>query len=42
MKLNTRVLPDIEALSRLLRGEPSAVPVESVVAKYLINEHQED
>ena len=33
---------DIEALSRLLRGEPSAVPVESVVAKYLINEHQED
>jgi nucleoside-diphosphate kinase len=33
---------DIEALGRLLRGEPSAVPVESVVAKYLINEHQED
>jgi nucleoside-diphosphate kinase len=32
---------DLEALARLLRGEASAVPVESVVAKYLINEHQE-
>jgi nucleoside-diphosphate kinase len=32
---------DLEALGHLLRGEPSAVPVESVVAKYLINEHQE-
>ncbi len=32
---------DVEALAHLLRGEPSAVPVESVVAKYLINEQQE-
>ncbi|HEY5283816.1 MAG TPA: nucleoside-diphosphate kinase [Polyangia bacterium] len=32
---------DLEALGHLLRGEPSTVPVESVVAKYLINERQE-
>jgi nucleoside-diphosphate kinase len=32
---------DLEALGQLLRGEASAIPVESVVAKYLINEHQE-
>ena len=32
---------DIEALVNLLGGQPSAIPVESVVAKYLINEHQE-
>jgi nucleoside-diphosphate kinase len=32
---------DLEALGRLLRGEASEIPVESVVAKYLINEHQE-
>lgn len=29
---------DLEALANLLKGQPSAVPVESVVAKYLINE----
>lgn len=33
---------DLEALSLLLAGKASAIPVESVVAKYLINEHQED
>jgi nucleoside-diphosphate kinase len=33
---------DLEALALLLAGKPSAVPVEAVVAKYLINEHQED
>lgn len=33
---------DLEALTLMLVGKPSAVPVESVVAKYLINEHQED
>ena len=33
---------DLDALAHLLRGEPAAVPVEAVVAKYLINEHQED
>ncbi len=32
---------DLDALALLLRGQPSQVPVESVVAKYLINEHQE-
>jgi nucleoside-diphosphate kinase len=32
---------DLEALGNLLHGKPSAVPVDSVVAKYLINEHQE-
>jgi nucleoside-diphosphate kinase len=32
---------DLEALSLLLRGEPAKIPVEAVVAKYLINEHQE-
>jgi len=32
---------DLEALAHLLRGEPSSLPLESVVAKYLINEHQE-
>jgi nucleoside-diphosphate kinase len=32
---------DLKALAHLLRGEPSAIPVEAVVAKYLINEHQE-
>jgi hypothetical protein len=33
---------DLETLARLLRGEASTIPVESIVAKYLINEHQED
>ena len=33
---------DLDALGQLLHGQPSQVPVESVVAKYLINEHQED
>ncbi len=33
---------DLDALAAILRGQPSQVPVESVVAKYLINEHQED
>jgi nucleoside-diphosphate kinase len=33
---------DLDALALLLQGQPSEVPVESVVAKYLINEHQED
>jgi nucleoside-diphosphate kinase len=33
---------DLDALSLLLRGESSPIPVESVVAKYLINEHHED
>jgi nucleoside-diphosphate kinase len=33
---------DLEALAKLSHSEPSAVPVESVVAKYLINERQED
>jgi len=32
---------DLEALAKLLHGEPAAIPVESIVAKYLINEHQE-
>ncbi len=32
---------DLDALALLLQGKPSKVPVESVVAKYLINEHQE-
>jgi nucleoside-diphosphate kinase len=32
---------DLAALSRLLCGKRAAVSVESVVAKYLINEHQE-
>jgi nucleoside-diphosphate kinase len=32
---------DLEALGNLLNAKPSAVPVDSVVAKYLINEHQE-
>ena len=32
---------DLAALGQLLRGEPASIPVESVVAKYLINEHQE-
>jgi len=32
---------DLDALKRLLRGKPAKVPVEAVVAKYLINEHQE-
>jgi len=33
---------DIEALGYLLRGNPSPIPVNSIVAKYLINEHQEN
>jgi nucleoside-diphosphate kinase len=33
---------DLEALTKLLRGETASSTVESVVAKYLINEHQED
>ena len=33
---------DHDALALLLAGKPSAIPVEAVVAKYLINEHQED
>ena len=33
---------DLDALALLLAGKPSAIPVEAVVAKYLINEHQED
>jgi nucleoside-diphosphate kinase len=32
---------DLDALGLLLGGRPSPLPVESVVAKYLINEHQE-
>jgi nucleoside-diphosphate kinase len=32
---------DLEALAHLLKGEHSAIPVESVVAKYLINEQPE-
>jgi nucleoside-diphosphate kinase len=32
---------DLDALAKLLRGEPAEIPVESVVAKYLINEHEE-
>jgi len=32
---------DLDALALLLRGEKADVPVESVAAKYLINEHQE-
>jgi nucleoside-diphosphate kinase len=32
---------DLDALGLLLGGRPSALPIESVVAKYLINEHQE-
>lgn len=32
---------DLDALAKLLRGEPADIPVESIVAKYLINEHQE-
>jgi hypothetical protein len=32
---------DLDALGQLLRAKPASVPVESVVAKYLINEHQE-
>ena len=33
---------DLDALALLLAGQSSPIPVESVVAKYLINEHQED
>ena len=33
---------DLQALAQLLRGETAKIPVEAVVAKYLINEHQED
>ena len=33
---------DLDALALLLAGKPSAIPVGAVVAKYLINEHQED
>lgn len=33
---------DLDALATILRGQPSQVPLESVVAKYMINEHQED
>jgi len=33
---------DLDALSLLLAGKTSTVTVEAVVAKYLINEHQED
>jgi nucleoside-diphosphate kinase len=33
---------DIEALTMLLRGNTCKIPVEAVVAKYLINEHQEN
>jgi len=33
---------DLDALALLLAGQCSPIPVESVVAKYLINEHQED
>jgi nucleoside-diphosphate kinase len=33
---------DLDALALLLAGQSSTIPVESVVAKYLINEHQED
>ena len=33
---------DLHALAQLLRGETADIPVEAVVAKYLINEHQED
>jgi nucleoside-diphosphate kinase len=32
---------DIDALAKLLKGDPSPVPVESVVAKYLINQSEE-
>jgi nucleoside-diphosphate kinase len=32
---------DLEALTKLLRGESTQISVEAVVAKYLINEHQE-
>ena len=33
---------DLEALAQLLRGATAKISVEAVVAKYLINEHQED
>jgi nucleoside-diphosphate kinase len=33
---------DLEALTKLLRGEAAKVTVDAVVAKYMINEHQED
>ena len=33
---------DLEALTKLLRGEPAKITVDAVVAKYMINEHQED
>lgn len=33
---------DLDALAAILRGQPSQVSLESVVAKYMINEHQED
>jgi nucleoside-diphosphate kinase len=32
---------DHEALVKHLRGAPAEIPLESIVAKYLINEHQE-
>jgi nucleoside-diphosphate kinase len=32
---------DLDALALLLKGQPSQVPVESIVAKYMINEHQD-
>jgi nucleoside-diphosphate kinase len=32
---------DLEALGNLLHGRPAKIPIEAVVAKYLINEHQE-
>jgi nucleoside-diphosphate kinase len=32
---------DLDALAVLLAGKPSQIPVESVVAKYLINEHDD-
>jgi nucleoside-diphosphate kinase len=33
---------DLEALGQLLRGQASTIPVDAIVAKYLINESQED
>ena len=32
---------DLDALAKHLRGQPADIPLDSVVAKYLINEHQE-
>jgi nucleoside-diphosphate kinase len=32
---------DLEALQAILKGQPSAIPVEAVVAKYMINEQSE-